>query len=165
MSKCRMWRKNHSPESEFFFKHRFLIGAKKFHAAKPLAFLLQFQNHYSNLTSKIIKMWEQILKKRERPNTIQIFWIVKKKLEKANNSPNYRCAAINKNNMTEKVSFQIEQKLSSIDFSPGLIKILLKMTKKSFLFFFPQCFKDTNSNLRVVYFMLSCKNWNVHLGA
>ena len=50
---------------------------KKFHAAKPLAFLLHFlfrrdQNHYSNLTSKIMKMCEHILKKRQRPNTIQI---------------------------------------------------------------------------------------------
>ena len=30
------------------------------------------QNHYSNLTLKIMKMCEQILKKRQRPNTIQI---------------------------------------------------------------------------------------------
>ena len=42
-----------------------------------LAFSLHFlfrrdQNHYSNLTSKIMKMCEQILKKRQRPNTIQI---------------------------------------------------------------------------------------------
>ena len=56
-----------------YFKFR----AKKFHAAKPLAFSLHFlfrrdQNHYSNLTSKIMKMCEQILKKRQRPNTIQI---------------------------------------------------------------------------------------------
>ena len=41
--------------------------AKKFHAAKPLAFSLHFlfrrdQNHDSNLTSKIIKMCEPILK-------------------------------------------------------------------------------------------------------
>ena len=55
----------------------FKIRAKKFHAAKPLAFSLHFlfrrdQNHYSNLTSKIMKMCEQILKKRQRPNTIQI---------------------------------------------------------------------------------------------
>ena len=51
--------------------------AKKFHAAKPLAFSLHFlfrrdQNQNSNLTSKIMKMCEQILKKRQRPNTIQI---------------------------------------------------------------------------------------------
>ena len=56
------------------------IRAKK-HAAKPLASSLHFlfrrdQNPYSNLTSKIMKMCEQIL--RQRPNTIQIIWIVKK---------------------------------------------------------------------------------------
>ena len=38
----------------------FGIRAKKFHVAKPLAFLLHFlfrrdQNHYSNLTSKIMR--------------------------------------------------------------------------------------------------------------
>ena len=44
-----------------------------------------------------MKMCEQILKKRQRPNTIQILWIVKNQ-EKANNSPSYRCAAINNNN-------------------------------------------------------------------
>ena len=59
------------------FSHYFKIRAKKFHAAKPLAFSLHFlfrrdQYHYSNLTSKIMKMCEQILKKRQRPNTIQI---------------------------------------------------------------------------------------------
>ena len=46
----------------------FKIRAKNTHAAKPLAFSLHFlfrrdQNHYSNLTSKIMKMCEQILKK------------------------------------------------------------------------------------------------------
>ena len=45
----------------------FEIRAKNIYAAKPLAFLLHFlfrrdQNHYSNLSSKIIKMCEQILK-------------------------------------------------------------------------------------------------------
>ena len=64
------------------FSHSTLnLERKKFHAAKPLAFPLQFlfrrdQNHYSNLTSKIMKMCEQILKKKiqfkYRPNTIQI---------------------------------------------------------------------------------------------
>ena len=39
-----------------------------------------------------MKMCEQVLKKRQRPNTIQILWIVNQ--EKANNSPSYRCAAI-----------------------------------------------------------------------
>ena len=47
------------------------IRAKKIHTAKPLAFSLyclfrRDQNHYSNLTSKIMKMCEQILKK-DRP--------------------------------------------------------------------------------------------------
>ena len=59
------------------FSLYFKIRAKIIHAAKPLAFSLQFlfrrdQNHYSNLTSKIMKMCEQILKKRQRPDTIQI---------------------------------------------------------------------------------------------
>ena len=45
--------------------------------AEPLTFSLHFlfrrdQDHYSNLTSKTMKMCEQILKKRQRPNTIQI---------------------------------------------------------------------------------------------
>ena len=44
------------------------ISAKKFHAAKPLVFSLHFlfrrdQNHYRNMTSKIMKMCVQILKK------------------------------------------------------------------------------------------------------
>ena len=56
-----------------YFKSR----AKKFHAPKPLAFSLHFlfrrdQNHYSKLTSKIMKMCERIFKKRQRPNKIQI---------------------------------------------------------------------------------------------
>ena len=56
------------------FSLTFKFRAKKFHAAKPLAFLLHFlfrrdQNHYSNLTSKIMKMCEQILKKTSRKNS------------------------------------------------------------------------------------------------
>ena len=44
------------------------VRVKRFHAAKTLAFSLHFRfrrdkNNYSNLTSKIIKMCEQILKK------------------------------------------------------------------------------------------------------
>ena len=63
--------------SNTVFSFYFKIRAKKIHAAKPLAFSLQLlfrrdQNHYSNLTSKIMKMCEQILKKRQRPNTIEI---------------------------------------------------------------------------------------------
>ena len=54
--------------SNTIFALYFKIRAKKIHAAKPLAFSLHFlfrrdQNHYSNLTSKIMEMCEQILKK------------------------------------------------------------------------------------------------------
>ena len=54
--------------SNTVFSLYFKIRAKKFHASKPLAFSLHFlfrrdQNHYSNLTSKIMKMCEQTLKK------------------------------------------------------------------------------------------------------
>ena len=55
------------------FSHSTLnLERKKIHAAKPLAFSLHFlfrrdQNHYSNLTSKIMKMCEQILKKKTAP--------------------------------------------------------------------------------------------------
>ena len=55
----------------------FKVRAKNFHGTKPLFFLLHFlfrrnQNHYSNLTSNIMKKCEQILKLRQRPNKIQI---------------------------------------------------------------------------------------------
>ena len=48
------------------------LSKKKIHAAKPLAFSLHFlfrrdQNHYSNLTPKIMKICEQILKKETAP--------------------------------------------------------------------------------------------------
>ena len=52
------------------FSHSTLnLKRKKNQAAKPLAFSLHVlfrrdQNHYSNLTSKIMKMCEQILKKK-----------------------------------------------------------------------------------------------------
>ena len=53
--------------SNTVFSLYFKLRAKKFHAAKPLAFSLHFlfrrdQNHYSNLTSNIMKMCEQISK-------------------------------------------------------------------------------------------------------
>ena len=56
--------------SNTIFSLYFKIRAKKFHAAKPLAFSLHFlfrrdQNHYSNLTLKIMKMCEQIFKKKD----------------------------------------------------------------------------------------------------
>ena len=55
--------------SNAVFSLYFKIRAKKIHAAKPLAFSLHFlfrrdQNHHSNLTSKIMKICEQILKKK-----------------------------------------------------------------------------------------------------
>ena len=51
--------------SNTVFSLYFKIKAKKFHAAKPLAFSLHFlfrrdQNHNSDLTSKIMRMCEQI---------------------------------------------------------------------------------------------------------
>ena len=60
--------------SNTIFVLYYKIRAKKGHAAKPLAFSLHFlfrrdQNHYSNLTSKIMKMCEQILKKYSRKNS------------------------------------------------------------------------------------------------
>ena len=47
---------------------------RKFGSNKKLAFSLHFlfrrdQNHYPNLTSKILKMCEQILKKHSRKNS------------------------------------------------------------------------------------------------
>ena len=53
--------------SNMVFSLYFKFGAKKIHAAKALAFSLHFlirrdQNDYSQLTSKIMKMCEQILK-------------------------------------------------------------------------------------------------------
>ena len=58
--------------SNTYFSLYFKFRAEKFHAAKPPAFSLHFlfrrdQNHYSNLTSKIMKMCEQILKKKTAP--------------------------------------------------------------------------------------------------
>ena len=52
------------------FSLYFKFRAQKFHAAKPLAFSLHLlfrrdQNHYSNLPSKIMKMCEQIFKKKD----------------------------------------------------------------------------------------------------
>ena len=63
--------------SNTVFSLYFKFRAKKFHAAKPLAFSLHFlfrrdQTHYSNLTSKIMKMSEQILKTAPQYNSIQI---------------------------------------------------------------------------------------------
>ena len=64
--------------SNTVFSLYFKFRAKKFHAAKPLAFSLHFlfrrdQNHYSNLTSKIRKRCEQILKKDSAPIQFKFF--------------------------------------------------------------------------------------------
>ena len=60
------------------FSHYFKIRLKTTHAAKPLASSLHFlfrrdQNHYSNLTSKIMKMCEQILKQDSAPKQFKFF--------------------------------------------------------------------------------------------
>ena len=81
------------------FSLYFKIRGIKIHAVKPLAFSLHFlfrdQNHSSNLTSKIMKMCEQILKKKTAPqynsNSLNC-----KNQEKANNGLSYHFAAIKK---------------------------------------------------------------------
>ena len=81
--------KNHNRETEILFKHRFLttlkLKWKKFTPQnnslfRSISCFGVTKNHYSNLTSKIMKMCEQILKERQRPNTIQILWIKKRAL-------------------------------------------------------------------------------------
>ena len=89
--------------SNTVFSLFFKIRANKFHAAKPLAFSLHFlfrrdQNHYSNLTSKIMKMCEEILKKDSAPIQFKFFELQKNQ-EKHNNSPSYLRAAIKKDHM------------------------------------------------------------------
>ena len=81
------------------FSHSTLkLERKKITPQNHSLFLLHFlfrrdRNHYSNLTSKIMKMCEQILKKKTAPqynsNSLNC-----KNQEKANNSPSCRCAAI-----------------------------------------------------------------------
>ena len=46
-----------------------------------------------------MKMWEQILKKKTAPQYNSNSLNLKKNQEKANNSPSYRCAAINQGNI------------------------------------------------------------------
>ena len=80
------------------FSIYFKIRARKFHAAKPLAFLLHFlfrrdQNHHSNLTPGNMKMCEQILKKYSAPIQFKFFEL-QKKHDVPNNSC-YRFAVIN----------------------------------------------------------------------
>ena len=57
-STLKLERKNFMPQNHSLFVLHFLLRRD--------------QNHYSNLTSKIMKMCEEILKKRQRPNTNQI---------------------------------------------------------------------------------------------
>ena len=72
------------------FSHSTLkLEQKKIHAAKPLAFSLHFlfrrdQNHHSNLTSKFMKMCEQILKKKTAPQYNSNSLNFKKKCERNN---------------------------------------------------------------------------------
>ena len=60
--------------SNTIFSFYFKIRANQIHTAKALAFSLHFlfwrdQNHYSILTSKIMKIFEQILKNYSRKNS------------------------------------------------------------------------------------------------
>ena len=76
--------------SNTVFSLYFKIRAKKIYAGKPLALSLHFlfrrdQNHYSNLTSKITKMCEQILKKKTAPQYNSNSFNCNKK-ERLNNS-------------------------------------------------------------------------------
>ena len=124
--------------SNAVFSLYFKIRAKNIHAAKPLAFLLQFlfrrdQNHHSNLTSTIMRMCEQILKKRQRPNTIQILWIVKNQ-EKRNNSPSYRCAAINIIVNFQQFSLVLFHSYAYIFLKVTHAKKLLTIRNKAFFF-------------------------------
>ena len=64
--------------SNTVFSLYFKFGSKKIHAAKPLAFSFHFlfrrgQKHHSNLTLKIMKMCEQILKKDSAPIHFKFF--------------------------------------------------------------------------------------------
>ena len=77
-----MWTKKPLPRKRNFvqtlFSLYYKIRAKNIHAAKPLAFSFHFlfrrdQNHYSNLTSKIMKICEQILKKDSAPIEFRFF--------------------------------------------------------------------------------------------
>ena len=86
--------------SNTIFSLYFEFRAKKFHAAKPLAFSLHFlfrrdQNHYSKLTSKIMKMCEQIFKKKTAPQYNSNSLKCKKNHDVPNNC-RYRLAAITK---------------------------------------------------------------------
>ena len=99
--------------SNTVFSLYFKIRAKKFTPQNQLTFSLHFlfrrdQNHYSNLTSKIMKMCEQIWKKRQRPNTIQIFWIVKKNKRRPIIAPAIAVRLLTKNLISlREISFSV----------------------------------------------------------
>ena len=64
------------------FSHSTLKLEQKIHVLKPLAFSLHFlfrrdQNYYSNLTSKIMKMCGEILKKDSLPIQFKFFEYLK----------------------------------------------------------------------------------------
>ena len=96
MSKCRIAceQKKHKRESDFLFEHHVslcsYIRVEKFYATKALTFSLHFLFRRDQNTTReqkttsekqkfgpknqanIMKMCEQILEKRQRPDTIQI---------------------------------------------------------------------------------------------
>ena len=95
--------------SNTVFSLYFKIRAKKIHAPKPLAFSLHFlfrrdQNHYSNLTSKIMKMCEQILKKKTAPQYNSNSLNCKKKYERNNSRLRRWGRLINNKTKLEKTS-------------------------------------------------------------
>ena len=51
-----------------------------------------------------MKLYEQIIKQKTAPNTIQILWTIKNQ-EKANNSPSYPCAAFKKIETSQVTTF------------------------------------------------------------
>ena len=63
-SNLKLEQKIFTPQNHSLFRSTSCFGVTK--------------NDYSNLTSKMMKMCEQIFKKRQRPKKIQILWIVKK---------------------------------------------------------------------------------------
>ena len=80
-STLKLERKNFTPQNHSLFRSTSCFGVTKI--TTPI------------WLQKSWKCVNRSLKKRQRPNTIQILWIVKNQ-EKANNSPSYRCAAIKK---------------------------------------------------------------------
>ena len=115
--KCRTWRKKFRSLREKFFTHQFLALSKTAVWTKTTLFsfrssllfstkitpifftrfISRFKNHSNKIDLKkgLLQYSSSSRKKRQRPNTIQILWIVKNQ-DKANNSPSYRCAATKK---------------------------------------------------------------------